>query len=140
MGIVNYLYSGTAFSEFLRGVLVKFGFQLWHNKRSMKKLRKNPIASMLDAREFFNANQRRVENVKNLLADEKSKDTFMKLIHQRQFYEEKDIPDYDHFNQYFPDDINGFTPPPYSMMRDWKPVVRCLWIAVHLMDIQLICL
>ena len=39
------------------------------------------------------------------MADEQSRDTFHKLIHMRQFYEIADIPRYNYFDQYFPNDI-----------------------------------
>ena len=105
MGIVSYLYSGTRLAENIRSVLVVLGIQKIYNILNMKKLNKHPTPQMFKAREFFSANAKRIETVKNMFADEESKTVFTKLIHMRQYYDTKDIPHYNYFNQYFPKDI-----------------------------------
>ena len=92
MGIVSYLYSGTRLAENIRSVLVVLGIQKIYNILNMKKLNKHPTPQMFNAREFFDANAKRIETVKNMLADEESKIVFTKLIHMRQYYDIKDIP------------------------------------------------
>lgn len=109
MGIVSYLYSGTRLAENMRSVLVVLGIQKIYNILNMKKLNKHPTPQMFKAREFFSANAKRIETVKNMLADEESKIVFTKLIHMRQYYDIKDIPPYNHFDQYFSKDIISFT-------------------------------
>jgi len=108
MGIVSYLYSGTRLAENIRSVLVVLGIQKIYNILNMKKLNKHPTPQMFHAREFFSANAKRIEAVKNMLADEESKTVLTKLIHMRQYYDVKDIPPYNHFDQYFPKDIITF--------------------------------
>ena len=105
MGIVSYLYSGTRLAENIRSVLVVLGIQKIYNILNMKKLNKHPTLEMFNARDFFDANAKRIETVKNMLADEESKIVFTKLIHMRQYYDIKDIPPYNYLNQYFPKDI-----------------------------------
>ncbi len=109
MGIVSYLYSGTRLAENIRSVLVVLGIQKIYNILNMKKLNKHPTLEMFNARDFFDANAKRIETVKNMLADEESKIVFTKLIHMRQYYDIKDIPPYNHFDQYFSKDIISFT-------------------------------
>ena len=105
MGIVSYLYSGTRLAENIRSILIVLGIQKMYNILNMKKLNKHPTPQMFYAREFYTANTKRIEAVKNMLADEESKTVFTKLIHMRQYYDTKDIPHYNYFNQYFPKDI-----------------------------------
>ena len=108
MNIVSYLYSGTKLAECIRSILVVMGIQKIYNIFNMRKLNTHPTENMYRAREFYNANINRIENVRNMLADEKSKTVLTKLIHMRQYYDVKDIPPYNHFDQYFPKDIITF--------------------------------
>lgn len=109
MNIVSYLYSGTKLAECIRSILVVMGIQKIYNIFNMRKLNTHPTENMYRAREFYNANINRIENVRNMLADEKSKTVLTKLIHMRQYYDVKDIPPYNHFDQYFSKDIISFT-------------------------------
>lgn len=73
MGIVSYLYSGTRLAENIRSVLVVLGIQKIYNILNMKKLNKHPTPQMFNAREFFSANAKRIEAVKNMLADDQKR-------------------------------------------------------------------
>ena len=107
MGIVDFLNGNSKCSEMTRIVFYKFRLYYPWNLYSMWKMRTaNPVPkAMLEARVFFNANIDRVNNIRSILADELSKNTFDKLIHMRQYYSKGDIPQYNYFNQYFPEDI-----------------------------------
>lgn len=110
MSIVNFINGSSFASELARTFVMHLRFYYLWNKYTMKKLRNtNPVPQgMRKARRFFSRNKNRIENISGFLADEESRDTFHKLIHMRQFYEDDDIPRYNYFNQYFPRDIIKF--------------------------------
>lgn len=107
MGIVDFIKSSSGIAEVTRIIFMRLRFYYPWNKYVMLKLRKaNPVPeAMTKARDFFEANTDRINKIYSFLADDISKDTFKKLIHMRQYYDDKDIPSYNYFNQYFPKDI-----------------------------------
>ncbi len=107
MIVVDYINGNSPLSEAVRSIFMYMRLYYPWNRYSMWKLRNAvPIPqSMFIAREFFEANQTRIDYINSFLADEKSRDTFQKLVHMRQYYEPADIPQYNYFDQYFPRDI-----------------------------------
>ncbi len=110
MTVVDYINGNSPLSETARSVFMHMRLYYPWNRYSMWKQRKEKVVpkSMIEAREFFEANQLRIDYISSFLADEKSRDTFHKLIHMRQYYETSDIPQYNYFDQYFPRDIICF--------------------------------
>lgn len=107
MTIIDYLNGSSQFAAIVRNSFVYMRLYYPWNRYSMWKLRNaKPIPEhMVRSRKFFEANQSRIDHICNFLADEKSRDTFLKLVHMRQYYETNDIPQYNYFDQYFPRDI-----------------------------------
>ena len=101
--------SGNKFINFFKIILLYSRVYIPWNFYAMYKNRKKRIPSMSAAQSFYSNNAERIGCVKNYLYDEKSKVVFSKLIHMRQFYDFKDIPPYNYFNQYFPNDIIKFS-------------------------------
>lgn len=110
MTIIDYINGNSPLSEMLRSVFMHMRLYYPWNRYSMWKHRheKEISQSMIEARKFFEANRSRIDYINSFLADEKSRDTFRKLIHMRQYYESSDIPQYNYFDQYFPRDIIRF--------------------------------
>lgn len=110
MTIADYINGASSLSETAKTIFTHMRLYYPWNRYFMWKLRKNKVVPkvMVEAREFFEANQSRIDRISNFLADEKSRDTFHKLIHMRQYYEKTDIPQYNYFDQYFPSDIISF--------------------------------
>ncbi len=111
MDIVEFLYANKRFNEIVRRVMIGMRLYYPYNIMYMRKIRKisPPPEFVTDAREYYEKNGYRAEKVCEFLADEKSKDTYTKLINLRQSYEKKDIPKYNYFDQYFPIDIPAFS-------------------------------
>lgn len=110
MTIVDYINGNSPLSEAARSIFMYMRLYYPWNRYSMWKQRnETPVPqNMINAREFFEANRSRIEYINSFLADEKSRDTFRKLVHMRQYYELADIPRYNYFDQYFPSDIIHF--------------------------------
>ena len=64
---------------------------------------------MLNARHYYSSNRKRIDDICGWLSDEKSIDTYKKLIAMRQYYRAEDIPSYNYFDQYFPKDLPEFS-------------------------------
>ena len=75
-----------------------------------KQDQKNPTKAMQYATKFFNAHQKEIESITNLLADQQSKEVYQAAIRYRQTHDWKDAPVYSKDNQYFVEDIVPITP------------------------------
>lgn len=109
MGFVNALYGNSRTAEIIRHIMLRLRLYYPYNRFVMWKKRINSATSELtNSIDYFTKNQNRIENNTLLLSDEKSVDTYLKLIRLRQFWRAEDIPQYNYFDQYFPKDIPGF--------------------------------
>lgn len=110
MTVIDYINGNSLLSETARNIFMHMRLYYPWNKYSMWKLRneKKIPKCMTEARDFFESNRSRIDAINAFLEDEKSRDTFNKLIHMRQYYEVSDIPQYNYFDQYFPQDIIHF--------------------------------
>lgn len=77
---------------------------IW-NELQYKKDAGNPVKDMLDARDYFKKNKRRIGQVVDMLADEKSKQAYLSAIEYRKTHDRRDRPQYSRKDQYFPKDI-----------------------------------
>lgn len=111
MSMVDFINGSSWISEITRTLAMHLRLYYPWNKYSMYKLRKSSTVppSMLKARTYFKNNESRINKISEYLADEQSIETFHKLIHMRQYYENADIPQYNYFDQYFPKDIIKFS-------------------------------
>ena len=111
MDIASFLYSNKGINEILRKMMIGMRLYYPYNIIYMRKMRKMspPPNSLERARKFYADNLERVERITEFLSDEKSKDVYNKVIRLRQFYEKKDIPEYNYVDQYFPLDLPEFS-------------------------------
>ena len=87
-------------------------FRLYYpyNLYFMREMRRQADSEvMLKARHYYSSNQKRIDDICGWLSDEKSVDTYKKLIAMRQYYRAEDIPLYNYFDQYFPKDLPEFS-------------------------------
>lgn len=78
--------------------------KLWHYM-VYKQEQKHPTQEMNESALFLKANKERILYVRDMLADKRSKDTFMGCLKFRATHDFKDRPDYNPKTQYFPTDI-----------------------------------
>lgn len=111
MDIVGFIYSNKTIREALKKMMIGLRLYFPYNIIYMRKIRRMmpPPKFVEKAREFYADNHERVKGVTKLLSDERSKDVYNKVIRLRQYYEEKDIPRYNYFDQYFPQDLREFS-------------------------------
>lgn len=108
MNIVNVIYGNSRFSDIARWCLLRLRLYYPYNLYINKKQRSQaPSRQMMEARKVF-SDKKRIDAICSFLSDQKSVETFRKLINLRRYYRNRDIPEYNYFNQYFPDDILGF--------------------------------
>lgn len=130
MNIVNVIYGNSRFSDIARWCLLRLRLYYPYNLYINKKQRSQaPSRQMMEARKVF-SDKKRIDAICSFLSDQKSVETFRKLINLRRYYRNRDIPEYNYFNQYFPDDILGF-------LKRGGVLERCLWTAGHLTEILL---
>lgn len=111
MEFVNYIYGNGPLNEIIRGISCALRLYYPYNIITMNKMRNSdPLPqTMIDSQEFFSLNKDRVDTICGFLSDERSIDTYLKLISMRQYYREEDIPQYNYFDQYFPSDLPEFS-------------------------------
>ncbi len=108
MKIVDYIYSNSFLAESIRRLFISLKLYYPYNLNYMKKMRETKPKDMVDAQEFYSSNTDRIGAICSLLSDDKSVQTYSKLINMRQFYRKEDIPEHSYLDQYFPRDIKEF--------------------------------
>ena len=108
MNIVNVIYGNSRFSDVVRWCSLRlylyYPYNLYVNKKQRTQV---PSEQMMEARRVF-ADKKRIDAICSFLSDQKSVETFRKLVNLRRYYRNRDIPEYNYFDQYFPEDIPGF--------------------------------
>lgn len=109
--IARLLYKNSSISEKMRQIVFHLRLYYPYNIWNMYQIRHaSPMLNhVVEARRFFDENKGRVDDICSWLEDKKSEEVYRKLIRLRQFYEVKDIPAYNYFDQYFPRDIPEFS-------------------------------
>lgn len=110
MGFPEFLYKNAYMNEIVRMIALRLRLYYPYNLLYMKRMRKQGHSDMNEkAIDFFTSSEKRIENILCWLADDKSRDTFKKLINMRQYYKKEDIPEYNYFDQYLPNDLSDFS-------------------------------
>lgn len=111
MGFVSYIYGNGSINEIIRGISCALRLYYPYNFMVMKRFRNSdPLPqSMIDSREFFGSNKDRINTIRGFLSDQRSVDTWLKLINMRQYYRKEDIPWNNYFDQFFPSDLPEFS-------------------------------
>ena len=109
MVFVNLLYGNSRTSEIIRHIMLRIRLYYPYNRYVMwKKRKKSETPELTYSIDYFTQNQERIKKNIRFLSDDKSVDTYLKLIRLRQFWRAEDIPQYNYFDQYFPKDIPDF--------------------------------
>lgn len=77
----------------------------WFNRKLANYNEKHPTMQMIESKEFFNRNHKRIKNVLNLLSDKESKEVLVNMIKFRCFNKYSELPSFSVEEQYF---VNQF--------------------------------